>query len=439
MSIKIQDVAGEPAMVVSLEVPAAGTMEVPLELEVGDGTEYWLRRSSPVDGDTTSLPATWSSKIALKVAVPTNLTQAPGAVQVLPGTGVSEMKVSVGSTTVDLTGSLGPVEVNVGTSGAMSGVSQDPDDVTSTLVRAEGKVGVTGTSTTTGTTLTDAAIDLSKLYAATTTKAKRTSDSLECTATAASGTGLTCDLPDDTAAEPDVVKSWAVGDAYTLAYSSTTWLADTATDFVTKGVKVGDVVYTYTLADGERQKTGACQVATVAKHLVELLRSPHRDGTPTFAARYDVPHRAERPHVRGRQLRHRRRERQRRQERHGRLELHHRGDRRRLRGLPVRAHRGHRQPLGARRRLRDRGPGHVQGRVRLHLPRRHRRRGDRLPDRHDRQAQHRHRRAHLRRRHLRALLGAVGPHQADRRPAGRHVPGRAQGAGRGRRPTARSR
>ena len=165
-------------MVVALEVPAAGTMEVPLELEVGDGTEYWLRRSTPVDGDTSTLKATWSSKVALKVAVPTNLTQAPGAVQVLPGTGVSEMKVSVGSTTVDLTGSLGPVEVNVGTSGAMSGVSQDPDDLTSTLVRDRGQGRRHRASRRPpARSLTDAAIDLSKLYASGTTKANRTSTS----------------------------------------------------------------------------------------------------------------------------------------------------------------------------------------------------------------------------------------------------------------------
>ena len=279
-SIKIQDVGGQPAMVVALDVPAAGTMEVPLELAIGDGTDYWLRRAT-TDDDPTSLEARWSSKVALRVAVPTNLAQAPGAVQVLPGTGVSEMKVSVGSTTVDLTGSLGPVEVNVGTSGAMSGLSQDPDDTTSALVRSEGKVGVAGRTTTAGPTLTDAAIELSKLVATGTTKATRRTDSLTCTATAASGAGLTCDLP-DTTTTPVVKKDWVVNDEYTLAYSSTTWLADTTADFVTDEVEVGDIVYTYQPENGERQKIGACTVATVAQHLVSCSAAPAGTTNPVF-------------------------------------------------------------------------------------------------------------------------------------------------------------
>ncbi|QIK65874.1 calcium-binding protein [Nocardioides sp. HDW12B] len=288
VAITVKDVAGQPAMVLDVTVPAAGKLQVPLEVAVGGGTDYSLRRSEMATGDTTTLEASWSSKIALKVAVPTNLMQAPGAVTVLPGTGVTEMKVDVGSTTVDLAGTLGPVEVNVGTSGAMKGVSTDPDDLTSELVRTEGTVAVSGTTTTAGSTLTDAALELSKLYTAgtattpSTTKAKRTTtDPAECAATGVSGTGLLCDLPDPSAT---VKKDWVVGDTYTLAYSSTTVLADTKADFLTKKVAVGDVVYTYTLKDGARQKVGACEVATVAKHLLTCAAALTNSATFTAGA-----------------------------------------------------------------------------------------------------------------------------------------------------------
>ncbi len=264
-------VDGKPHVVAEIALPAKGDAEIPLSADLTSaGTSYYLERAENTAGATKSLKAQWASTLTVKLAVPTNPDTDFRAVRVLPGTGVSSLTVTVDKTDVDLTGSLGPVNVEIGKAAALVGDHTEPADP-GPLRRAIGTVTVAGTNTGTGTTLTDAEVDLGKL-AGSSTKATRTSDGLQCDGATATGTSLVCDLPDaadDGNAETSEVRSWASGEAYTLASSSTTVLTDTSADFTTANVAAGDVVVTFTTdSAGARTTEGVCTVGTVAEHQV---------------------------------------------------------------------------------------------------------------------------------------------------------------------------
>ncbi len=266
-ALDIQTVGGKPALVLDVTAPASGTGgELNLNAELKNGTDYSLRQAA---GGNVIKP-TWSSEVRLKIAVPTTPDVDFDQVKVLAGSGVTKMRVQVNETAVDVNAGLGPVDVKVGTSGALTGKVQDPEP--NPVVRHAGKVTVSGTNTGTGTSLLDAGTKLANLAGAA-TAATRTSSSpaLDCTpAATASGDGLTCPLPDD-ATDPakPVKRNWASGDKYTLTYSSARWLTDTSVDFKGKSVVVGDLIRTYTGSGASRVSAGYCVVKTVLEHQLE--------------------------------------------------------------------------------------------------------------------------------------------------------------------------
>lgn len=266
-TINVATVGGKPALVLDVTAPASGA-DKPLALSfaLGNTTDYWLRQA---EGGTAIKP-TWSSEVRLKIAVPTTPDVGFDQVKVLSGSGVTKMSVKVGTDTVDLNAGLGPVDVKVGTSGALTGTAQDPEP--NPVVRRSGTVTVAGINTGTGSTLLDAEVKLANL-AGTATKATRNTPApaLDCVPGSASGDGLSCPLPADAGTTPATPRSWASGDTYTLTYASTTWLTDTTADFSATGSKVvaGDLIRTYSGTGTARKTEGVCVVKTVLKRQLE--------------------------------------------------------------------------------------------------------------------------------------------------------------------------
>ncbi len=282
VALDVQSVDGKPALVLDVTAPDSGSEpDLALSFPVENGTEYWLRQ---LEGGTAVKP-TWSSEVRLRIAVPTNPDTALDQVKVLKGSGVTKMRVQVGSETVDLRAGLGPADVQLGVKGGLTGTAQDPDP--NPVSKVTGTVAVSGTNTGTGTTLLDATTKLANL-SGTTTKAVRGSDKLECTGASASGDGLSCTLPPDTTTTPEVARSWASGEAYTLTYTSPTWLTDTAADFMAKGVVIGDVVRTYKGAGATRTVEGACVVKTVLLHQLECTSALTNAKSFTNGVAYQV-------------------------------------------------------------------------------------------------------------------------------------------------------
>lgn len=266
-TLDVATVGGKPALVLDVTAPASGA-DKPLALSfaLGNTTDYWLRQA---EGGTAIKP-TWSSEVRLKIAVPTTPDVGFDQVKVLAGSGVTKMSVKVGTETVDLNAGLGPVDVKVGTAGALTGTAQDPEP--NPVVRRSGTVTVAGTNTGTGPTLLDAEVKLANLVG-TVTKATRTTPApaVDCTPGTVSGDGLSCPLPDDSSTSPATDRSWASGNTYALTYSSTTWLTDTTADFSSTGSKVvaGDLIRTYSGTGTARKTEGVCVVKTVLKRQLE--------------------------------------------------------------------------------------------------------------------------------------------------------------------------
>ncbi len=266
-TLDVETVGGKPALVLDVTAPASGD-DKPLALSfaLGNTTDYWLRQAE----GGTSIKPTWSSEVRLRIAVPTTADASFDQVKVLSGSGVTKMSIKVGTETVDLNAGLGPVDVKVGTSGALTGTAQDPEP--NPVVRRSGTVTVAGTNTGTGTSLSDAEVTLANL-AGTATKATRNTPTpaLDCVPGLASGDGLSCPLPADASTTPATARNWASGDTYTLTYASTTWLTDTAADFSATGSKVvaGDLVRTYSGTGTARKTEGVCVVKTVLERQLE--------------------------------------------------------------------------------------------------------------------------------------------------------------------------
>jgi len=165
-----QTLDGVPHLVLKLAVPAQGTVAAPLSFQLPD-LGYWLRRDAlPAAGSEPSgearLPVSWSSTLDLDLALPLARGVDPTAVKVLPSTGVSALTLTLDEREVDLTGSLGPVNVTLGESAVIEGTHQEVTGTNTSVVLDGVESTFGGTATGGGDALVDAARDFAALDAA---------------------------------------------------------------------------------------------------------------------------------------------------------------------------------------------------------------------------------------------------------------------------------
>ena len=259
-----------PHLVVRITLPASGTAEAPISIDL-DPLSYWLRSSA----DPAGVEAAWSSTVNLDLAVPLSPDLDPSGVKVLPTTGVSDLHVSVDSEEVDLTGSLGPVNVAIGQSAVLTGAHTEVGGANTFAPVRDATVTFAGTNAATGDNLTDPVVDFHGIGAngATVTN---TTQSLECTLGASTPENPHTAACPFEAAEGETAPAWAAGDLYTVSYTSTTTLVDTdlatstdgggPTTFGDLGVEPGMLVVTSTGDGATREDVGTCVIGTVADH-----------------------------------------------------------------------------------------------------------------------------------------------------------------------------
>ncbi len=282
MQVSVSDeeeaLAGVPHLVLRVSLPAKGTVDAPLTFRLPDPTGYWLRRSPiPVPDPAgppapLAVPVDWSSTVDLDIAVPLAADQDPGDVKVLPSTGVSDLRLQVDETEVDLTGSLGPVNVDIGKNATVTGTHQVVTGTNTDVPLESGTATFSGTSTGTAAAVVDEARDFAALEAAgalagaTVTNARTGTSCTPGAVDPASPSTLPCALPETGAGEEATATPWSAGDRYTVTTTSARTLVDTdlAGGFDGAGVVAGMVVVTS--GDGA---TGSCVVGSVAgDHLV---------------------------------------------------------------------------------------------------------------------------------------------------------------------------
>ena len=152
--------------------------------------------------------------------MPLAADQDPGDVKVLPSTGVSDLRLPVDETEVDLTGSLGPVNVDIGKNATVTGTHQVVTGTNTDVPLDAGTVTFSGTSTGTGGGRRRRASTSPRWWPRAPCRClghqRRPAPAHPGAVDPASPSTLPCALPDTGTGDEATATPWSAGDRYTV-------------------------------------------------------------------------------------------------------------------------------------------------------------------------------------------------------------------------------